>query len=475
MHNARTWLSSLFLIVVPALLGQGPQLAYLADPDTSLSWAECYVHLNGGSRHKIPFLPVVSGRGAPLGTEKYNKDISVDAYIAFVGNGIVSGDYTAYGKLDVAGKVVMFSYDFPDSVHADLNKQVSLLDRVREAASRKAAGVVVFSMARDFPFPFIEEGDPAKVPEIPVIAVNRRTAAMILASAGRDPEALFEEWKSKGAFQPEIFISKLVLRIQGKFDHVATPNFDFYFQKGTIPSVQQTELAGVNEKSVDFILNLFKEGKFTWHKSTAVYFSDYDSKLFYLHHWGRGLSSDAGTFMVFDGVPDFGLAAHENAHKLLGENWNGTSSFLQEGLGKYAEAMASDKDKNHRDTAGFLKDAKLFRLTEMVTIHIGSDPRTPVAYPAAGSFVQYLTQTFGLSKLKVAWQIEGREKPEEDPWTRAFGMPLPQLESDWLHWLGAHYGLERKTVEDYLATGQEPCRNLAEQMIVASRTLAIRF
>ncbi len=54
-----------------------------------------------------------------------------------------------------------------------------------------------------------------------------------------------------------------------------------------------------------------------WDKSFVAYFRDFDSKLCYVRHWGRGLAAPFGVFMVFGGsVPDFGLAAHENTHML---------------------------------------------------------------------------------------------------------------------------------------------------------------
>ncbi|SPE43277.1 hypothetical protein SBA3_880010 [Candidatus Sulfopaludibacter sp. SbA3] len=40
----------------------------------------------------------------------------------------------------------------------------------------------------------------------------------------------------------------------------------------------------------------------------------------------------------------------------------------------------------------------------MGRIRIGSDARTPIAYPAAGSFVQFLIERYSLKKLKVACQ-----------------------------------------------------------------------
>jgi hypothetical protein len=48
---------------------------------------------------------------------------------------------------------------------------------------------------------------------------------------------------------------------------------------------------------------------------------------------------------------------------------------------------------------------KLFPLGEMAKISIGSDARTDVAYPAAGSFVQFLIERYSLKKLKEIYQV----------------------------------------------------------------------
>jgi hypothetical protein len=372
-----------------------------------------------------------------------------------VGNGIVRKDrFDCYGALEVAGKIVMFSYDFPDSVHADLEKEVSVEERIREAVARKASGILLFSWGEEYPFPYYRGSDLERIPETPIIAINRRSASIILASDNRDPEAVFKLWQSQGRFRPDILISKLSLRIDGRFDRIETDNFTFCFQKGKISSEQASELAAVNEKSVKFITELFKEEKPVWPKGFTGYFPDFDSKLFYTHHWGYGLSSDAGNFMVFGGsAPDFGLAVHGNTHTLLGHNWGGSSSFLVEGTGKYAEAMATDRTRNHRQSAALLKESKLFPLAEMVRMNIGPSPRTEIAYPAAGSFVQYLAETCPLSKLKRAYQLEGRQKEEQakqDTWVTAFGKPLRPLEAEWLYWLAERYKLDKRQVEEYL-------------------------
>ncbi len=414
-------------LAMPGLFAQGPTLSYLADPGTELPWAECNVHFEGGSKHRIPFLPVVNSRWAPCGTDKYTRDIRLDGQLVFVGDGVVRNGSDPYRGIDVNGKVVMFSCDFPDSKHPGLEKEHPLERRVGEAVSRKAAGIVVFSWGEEYPFPRYRDTD--GIPEIPIIAVNRRSAEIMLASAGLNAESVFKAWKSQGEFRPSVLISRLMLRIDGDFGRVSRDNFDVYYERARIAADKVSALVDVNERSVKFILDLFKADSPAWRKSFTAYFRDYDSKLFFTHHWGAGASSDVGIFMVFDGsVPSFGLAVHENTHMLIGENWGDSTSFLNEGLGKYAEAMATDPAANDGATAAFLKESKLVPLEKMLTMTIGSDPATEVAYPAAGSFVGYLIRRYSLAKLKVVFQ--GADK--SDIWRTVFGVPLVQLEKDWL-------------------------------------------
>ncbi len=422
-------LALVWLVPATAFFPQGPTLSYLADPSTDLSWAECRVYLAGGSQHRVPFLPVINARWAPFGTERYTRDIRMDAPIVFLGDGAVRTDADPYKDLDVAGKAVMFSYDFPDSTHPALEREVTFENRIRAAAAHLAGGVVAFSWAEEHPFPRFRDANLEDIPEIPVIALNRHSAEVILASGGLDAASIFERWKTQGIFKPQILISRLALRIDGAFDRVSTANFDFRFEREKINPEKVAALAEVNEKSVKFLLDLFKAEKLEWRKPLTVYFRDYDSKLFYTHHWGRGASSNAGIFMVFDGSsPSFGLAAHENAHSLLDDNWGGSSSFLSEGLGKYAEAMATEPGANDRETVAFLKQSKLLPLREMLTMNIGSDPGAEVAYPAAGSFMGYLIRQYSLSKVKALYV--GINRP--DIWTDVFGAALPELEKNWL-------------------------------------------
>ncbi len=431
---------------------QGPKLSYLFDPHTKLSWASCYVYLEGGSKRKIPFFPMINYKGSPCGTNKYTQDIKINAPIVFVGNGIVKEDVSnCYNNLDIRGKVVMFCYDFPDSIHAKLEKELSKEKRIDEAVSRGAAALILFSMNENYPLLKYFHKNLSDIPEIPIIGINKIAAEAIFASAGRDAENIFQKWESTGNFKSEDFISKITLRIDGKFNNIETENFNFVFREELIPQNEMKELIEVNEKSIKFILDLFKSEQLVWKKSFAAYFRDYDSKLFYTAHWGKGFSFDGGTFMVYDGkIPDYGLAAHENAHTLIRTNWDGSSSFMTEGIGKYVEAKATNENKNHLKIIDFLKSGELLPLEKLIAMNIGSDSNTFIAYPAAGSFMDYLINTYGLSKVKTAYRIESqKEKTEDDTWIMTFQNPLETLEKSWLIWLVEKFDQDKKLVEAY--------------------------
>jgi len=423
------------LLSAPSQFAQGPTPNFLTDPDTDLGFAACHIYFDGGSHRKIPFLPVVNAKGAPCGSQRYSIDIRLQAPIVFVGDGIVrEQESNPYTGLDVTGKVVMLSFDFPDKARPD-SVQVTMEERIHEAVKRKAARVLLFSALQENPFPRYRENDVAKIPELPVIVINKRNAAVILASDGRNPEETFQAWEAEGKFRPGELIVKLDLRMDSKFDMIDTNNFTFAFQPG-ISHAQAQALAKINERAVIFILNLFKETDPRWRKTFTAYFKGYDAKVFFVHHWGRGLSNEAGIFMWFDGtVPDFGLAAHENAHMLIRQNWGGSSSFLSEGIGKYAEAMATDKGSNHRITQSNFKEGKLFPLSEMAKISIGRDARTSVAYPAAGSFVQFLVEKHSLNKLKAIYQAVAKAGVDDTAmqasWVDVYGKSLRDLESEW--------------------------------------------
>lgn len=217
-----------------------------------------------------------------------------------------------------------------------------------------------------------------------------------------------------------------------------------------------------------FAVDLFKGARVRWHKSFVAYFRGFDSKVFYTHHWGVGLSADAGSFMVVDSTtPTFPIAVHENTHTLLGVNWGHTSSFINEGFAQYAEAAATRPDTNHAESLAFLRTSRLPPLRALVTLEMGTSPLSDVAYPAAGSFVGYLIATYGLAATRTAWQLEGRPdsvRVRSNTWTRAFGRDLRTLDLEWRRWLEVRGGASQngRPSEKYPATPDDGNRARAD-------------
>lgn len=212
----KNFLCSVIIILFSALslLAQGPSPKYYYKPSIELSWAQCYLHMGGGSKQKIPFLPVTDYRfRGPSGTEGYTKDVDIDAPVVFIGNGIVkenrwnsySGirlDYTS-GDIDVTGKIVLFCYDFPDKINEEMKEEVTLENRIEEAAARKAAAVMLFSHNKEYPFLRINHSKNRVSSHIPVISITRSSAVDILDSIGFDAESYLKDWETSGKLNPE--------------------------------------------------------------------------------------------------------------------------------------------------------------------------------------------------------------------------------------------------------------------------------
>jgi hypothetical protein len=390
----------LWLLLSSAAWAQGPNPAYYYLPNTDLPWAHCSVCMEGGSTLKIPFYPVVTSgiRSAPMGIGNYNQDVSVQGLVVFIGNGIVKeGEWNSYqgrrrsytsGDLDVTGKVVLFCYDFPDKTHTKFKEEIPLSTRILEAASRNAAAVIVFSHQNPVPFLLLEFEEEADIPDIPVISISKESFLnMLLCDFDVDGTSLLKQWEETGEPPQSVELSaKIHLEIEGNFAKAETENFLIRFRKSVFSKEEMEETVEVNEKSLRFLRECFQEDKdLKWKRLFVVYFRDFDSKVFYTHHMGWGKAGEEGVFMIYKGgVPDFGLAVHENTHILSRLNWGDSTSFVNEGLGKYTEALATDRDKNHLQVIEFLKENNLFPLQEMVNFNIGPSGMKTHAWTPCG-------------------------------------------------------------------------------------------
>jgi hypothetical protein len=198
----------------------------------------------------------------------------------------------------------------------------------------------------------------------------------------------------------------------------------------------------LGEKALALIFEtLPKHENQVWRTRVNTFFPDFDSKVFFTAHWGRGLANEKGSFIVLgSSVPEYDLVVHETTHLYTAQFWSKTtSSFMDEGVATFLEAQSVQPERNHQKVLGFIDEGTMIPLSKLVEHQIGEPGhKTDVGYPAAGSFVGYLTQRYDLDALRKAYVLEARtaeEKANEPTWPQAFGKHLAELEQDWLQWL----------------------------------------
>jgi len=413
---------------------------------------------------------------APLGTANLTRDVAADGPLVFIGNGLVhEEEWNSYvgrggdgsvGEMDVSGKIVLFSPDAPDRFQEEFGGSFPFWRKIREAADRGAAAVVLFSSREDHPFYMVQFPPEVEIPDIPVITVARQSALDIFAASGGFGDSVLHVWEeTRTPPQSRELITSLRVRFDGAFERIETENFELRYPRNAYCHEEMKRISGLNEESLAFLRNTLQDGDTVeWEKLATVFFPGFDIKLFYTHHWGRGLASPEGVFNVLEGeMPDYGLIVHENMHVLARLNWSrNTTSFLAEGIAMHVEALATEEGRNHRRTVEFLERGQLFPLQAMTTFMIGAGGlKTDVAYPASGSFTGFVIETYGLQLFKEAYALEGRrpeEREADDTWTRVYGKVLQDLEVEWLNWLSVEHGLDEEALRRHLEGVAEATR-----------------
>jgi hypothetical protein len=232
--------------------------------------------------------------------------------------------------------------------------------------------------------------------------------------------------------------------IEGAFNTTETDNFEYHFHKSTISSLEADQIIADNEKAIPFLEKLFAPEELKWDKENICYFGDFESKIFYTGYWGRGFSCDEGVYNVY--IPEnnsYGLAVHENTHSLLRKNGLSFCSFFDEGIARYAEANATGEDINNGPAAGFLRKDSLLRLGELIDINIGTNlQETKIAYPAAGSFVEFLATHHGQELV-----LKLNTKTFDD----AICKEILSYEKAWLEWLSDLYHINPTYIDNHFS------------------------
>jgi len=430
------------LILVCLMIGlfaqaQGPAPSYFYNSNTNLSWARCNILFSSGSTQKIPFLPIID-YFAPTGTKHYTKDVEVHCKINFIGNGIVNNEFDCYQDLNVENDAVLFYYGFPDSVHAQLEDTINLRSRIYNAFDKNVSTIIICMYKKETPFLAYQDSIIEEHGNIPIITINKDAAEDILLASGIRYGNMKSNWMKGDLPKSKKLITNLDLEIKGNFDRIDAEKGQLSFNGDHINKSAMLKLAALHDSSITFLLDLFKDEDPKWDKPNLYYFADYDSKVFYTRHWGHALSHITGNYYVFKdsygsiSEDPYGLAVHENTHMLFYKNWlgecKGANSFFFEGTAMYAQVMATDLNENNRKTYQYLKSGQLFPLSEMLEFNIGaSGIKTDVGYPASGSLVQYLIETYTLKNFMVYWRT--------GDWEKAFNSNVDKIDKEWRGWL----------------------------------------
>jgi hypothetical protein len=114
---------------------------------------------------------------------------------------------------------------------------------------------------------------------------------------------------------------------------------------------------------------------------------------------------------------------HEMLHIIAMNVWGVPARWVNEGAAVDAAGPWLDEDV-HAVSKVLLARGKLPTL-DGITRRFNDLP-TRISYPAAGSFVRYLRETYGRDALRRVWQRGRRELP------RVTGMSVAELEAAWL-------------------------------------------
>jgi len=424
-QTIKTTLSIFLILLSTYAFAQGPQLPYFHKASTELSWASCYINSEKGLKQKIGFFPIINEKtNCPIGLENYSKDINIDKALVYISVNL-DGKLDHKQCQDIKDKIVMV-YDYKHDGR-DMSLVARMLEeKIKYAIDNKAAGMVIISSKNATPLYTVD-----LIKELPVIAITDKTAITIFERAGIDYREITKKKKeNKTSIITEIPVS-LQLKIDGKFTCIETAKFKYKYLQDSFTEAEMNQQVSINAQSVDFILRLFKELEFKWSKENIYYFNNYDSKIFYTGYWGIGFSCDQGVYNVFfNKEASYNLSVHENTHSLLRKNSLSFSSFFDEGIARYAEAMAANKELNRKKIIELIGNKKLRPLEEMLSYNIGSDPEeTEIGYPASGSFVEFLIEKYG---MKIILRLD---KKATDPITKK---ELVNLENEWLTWLNGN-------------------------------------
>lgn len=423
----KSYLISLTVILFYSSIckAQGPELQYFYSERTEVPWSEACIKFKSGSGIKIGFFPLASSKSAPFGTEGYTKDVQIERPLLFLPSILHRTGF--YGEnLGISDRFILYCPDFEKLA----GNESSLNDNINSLIKENVAGIAIFSDEEESPVIDLENirfhnG------EIPIIVISRTTAHMLLNAGGYYLESMYNNINSGKLPTLKEPIYNISISFTGKFNSLQSEFCTIRYNKATLDSTSVADIANNNETALSFLFNLFSELKPSKERQLITYFSDYDEKLFYTNHWGKGLAAgSAGIFSIYDPTTnDFALAVHELTHIIFNNNWKRQTSFLNEGIAMYAEAISVNSNESNRITRNFLEKGSLLPLVKLTELQIGADKEfTQMGYAAAGSFVEFIIKKYGQKTFLELWKSGGK-------WLSIYGKELISLEKEWHNWL----------------------------------------
>ena len=227
--------------------------------------------------------------------------------------------------------------------------------------------------------------------------------------------------------------------IYPRFTVTERGRFVFYFLEGDAYLEKMLpEIAGAREKAYTEIVGKINPG---FDGRVAVYFlPDADSKRVYFGHVGLGWAPGENILVEIFNEQDRVDPNHELVHIIAASRGNPPALF-SEGLATYFQ-VGQKWDGYHVDawSKAFAERGMLWPLLRLFTfVEIGSEDSKPrIAYPQAGSVINYLAGRYGFEKVMRLYKAlekgssEAVVKANETRLLETIGVGIEDLEKGWL-------------------------------------------
>jgi hypothetical protein len=214
-----------------------------------------------------------------------------------------------------------------------------------------------------------------------------------------------------------------------KIDRVA--NFELNYEADTEASFRLKQLEDVAQKGQSSILQMLGESKYD--PTIHVFFVesvDRMKELIGSEVIGRSRPTQHAVFCVVAPFSELSLK-HELTHEIATNLWGPAEHWLEEGLANFA--VDNKSSLMRRQCLAMMQSKQWIPLKKLVNSEWESSSFSPdETYPELGGFVEYLYETYGVSRLQQIWK-DGSKSMK-----KVYGKRLSRLESEYKSYLVKH-------------------------------------